>query len=70
MTPKQSVLTLRPFSYSDELEDGKWAIYEPREFQHTACIGQGDTAAKAWADAERRIRNAAIYANTVNNATD
>ena len=54
MTPKQRVLKKYQKAYSYEWRDS-WCIYRPR-FDGNFDLGYGKTAALAWADAAKKLR--------------
>lgn len=54
MTPKAKVLKKFPRAYSFRWKDG-WSIYTPFHGGNQG-IGSGATAAKAWADAGKRLK--------------
>lgn len=58
-TPKQVVLEKHPKAHAYHWKDC-WVIYVPYEgFSGNRAIGNGKTAAKAWADAAARERSGA-----------
>lgn len=62
-SPKRCVTATYPLAYSVRCPAGAWFVYQqpakaaPRgQMTHVVALGQGDTAAKAWQDAARRVR--------------
>jgi len=62
-SPKRRVIAAYPMAYSVRYPAGAWFVYRmpakaaPRgQMAQVVTLGQGDTAAKAWADAALRLR--------------
>ena len=62
-SPKRRVISAYPLAYSVRYGGGMWFVYRqpakavPRgQMAQVVTLGQGDTAAKAWADAALRLR--------------
>ena len=60
MTPKQRVLKKYPRAYSYEWRDS-WCIYRPYSGGNLD-LGDGKTAALAWADAAKKLRQSSTGA--------